>query len=84
VPRPKRETRKLIHQGEASFSQANEEAVNRAKGRVVREAREAMERVEIQKVEHPLRPGYEYTLRRVDRRHPCRPTASPWGKISPW
>jgi hypothetical protein len=28
----------------------------------------------IQKVEHPLRPDYEYTLRRVDRRHPRRPT----------
>jgi hypothetical protein len=28
----------------------------------------------IQKVEHPLRPDYEYTLRRVDQRHPCRPT----------
>jgi hypothetical protein len=35
---------------------------------------EARERVEIQKVERPLRSGYEYTLRRVDHRHPRRPT----------
>jgi hypothetical protein len=32
------------------------------------------ERVEIQKVEYPLRPDYEYNLRRVDRRHPHKPT----------
>jgi hypothetical protein len=60
------ETRKSTHQGEASSSQADEEAANRAKGHVVREAREARERVEIQNIECPLRPGYECTLRRVD------------------
>jgi hypothetical protein len=27
----------------------------------------------IQKVEHPLKPNFEYTLRRVDRCHPRRP-----------
>jgi hypothetical protein len=43
-------------------------------GRTVREAREARERDKIQKVDHLLKPDYEYTLRRVDRRHPRRPT----------
>jgi hypothetical protein len=74
APHPRRETRKSTHRGEACSSQADEEAANRAEGRAICEAREARERVEIQKVEHPLRPGYEYTLRRVDRRDPCRPT----------
>jgi hypothetical protein len=36
-------------------------------------AREARASNVIQKVESPLRPSYEYTLRRVDRRHPHRP-----------
>jgi hypothetical protein len=39
-------------------------------------AREARASDVIQKVEHLLKPGFEYTLRRVDRRHPCRPTNS--------
>jgi hypothetical protein len=42
-----------------------------AEGRALREARESGL---IQKVECPLRPDYEYTLRRVDRCHPHRPT----------
>jgi hypothetical protein len=37
-------------------------------------AREARASNVIQKVEHPLRPNFEYTLRRVDRCHPHRPT----------
>jgi hypothetical protein len=74
VSRPRKEIRKSTCRGEASSSQADEEATNRAEGRVIREPREARERVEIQKVEYPLRPGYEYTLRRVDHRHPHRPT----------
>jgi hypothetical protein len=37
-------------------------------------ARETRASDVIQKVEHPLRPDFEYTLRRVDRRHPRRPT----------
>jgi hypothetical protein len=74
APCPRRETRKSTHRGEACSSQADEEATNRAEGHAIHEAREAKERVEIQKVDCPLRPGYEYTLRRVDRRHPHRPT----------
>jgi hypothetical protein len=84
VPHPRRETRKSTHRGEASSSQADEKATNRAEGHAVCEAREARERVEIQKVECPLRPGYEYTVRRVDRRYPRRPTDFTLGEISPW
>jgi hypothetical protein len=36
-------------------------------------AREARASGIIQKVEHPLKPNFEYTLRRVDRCHPRRP-----------
>jgi hypothetical protein len=35
-------------------------------------AREARASYVIQKVEHPLRPNFEYTLRRVDHHHPRR------------
>jgi hypothetical protein len=80
APHPRRETRKSTHRGEASSSQADEEAANKVEGRAIHEAREARERVEIQKVERPLRPSYEYTLRRVDRRHPRRPTDFTLGK----
>jgi hypothetical protein len=45
-----------------------------AEGRAIREAREARESGIIQKVEHPLQPNFEYTLRRVDHRHPHRST----------
>jgi hypothetical protein len=36
--------------------------------------KEAMASDIIQKVEHPLKPNFEYTLRRVDRYHPDRHT----------
>jgi hypothetical protein len=41
-------------------------------GRATREAREERTSDEIHKVEHPLWANYEYTLRRVNRRHPRR------------
>jgi hypothetical protein len=53
------------------------------KGQAVREAREARESGIIQKVERPLWANHEYTFRRVDRRHPRRPTHFTWGKESP-
>jgi hypothetical protein len=43
-------------------------------GQTVRQVREERASDIIQKVERPLRADYEYTLRRVDRRHPRRPT----------
>jgi hypothetical protein len=43
-------------------------------GQAVHQAREERVSDIIQKVEHPLRADYEYTLRRVDHRHPRRPT----------
>jgi hypothetical protein len=45
-----------------------------AEGQAVCQAREERASDIIQKVEHPLQVDYEYTLRRVDRRHPHRPT----------
>jgi hypothetical protein len=45
-----------------------------AEGQAVRQAREERTSDIIQKVERPLQTYYEYTLRRVDRRHPHRPT----------
>jgi hypothetical protein len=74
APRTRRETRKTTQRGEASSSQAAVEDADMVEGHVVYEAREARARDEIQKVERPLRPNYEYTLRRVDHRHPHRPT----------
>jgi hypothetical protein len=73
-PRPKSETRKSTHRGEASSSQADEEAARIAEGRAVAVTRDARVRDDIQKVERPLKSGFEYTIRRVDRRHPRRPT----------
>jgi hypothetical protein len=57
-----------------SLSQADEEVANMAEGRAIREARDARTSGLIQKVECPLRSNFEYTLRRVDRRQPRRPT----------
>jgi hypothetical protein len=74
APRPRRTTRKITQRGDASSSQGDEEAANMAEGQAVHQAREARASDIIQKVEHPLRADYEYTLRRVDRRHPRRPT----------
>jgi hypothetical protein len=71
LPRPRRATRKI--RAGASSSRATEEAVDMAEGRAIREAREARASDMIQKVEHPLKPSFEYTLRRVDHRHPRRP-----------
>jgi hypothetical protein len=53
-PRPRWETRKSTHRGEASSSQADEEAANMAAGCATREAREERASDEIHKVEHPL------------------------------
>jgi hypothetical protein len=69
-PRPRRTIRKT----HTSSSRAIEEATNMAEGQAVREAREARASDIIQKVERPLQADYEYTLRRVDHRHPHRPT----------
>jgi hypothetical protein len=83
-PRPRRETRKSTHRGEANSSQADEEATNMATGRAAREAREERASDEINKVVRPLRADYEYTLGRVDCQHPHRATDFTLGKISPW
>jgi hypothetical protein len=58
----------------ASSSRANEEAARIDEGRVVAAERDARASGIIQKVERPLKPDYEYTLRIVDRLHPCRST----------
>jgi hypothetical protein len=71
-PHPRRVTRKASRGGEGSSSHADEEAATITEGRVV--AREARASDVIQKVEHPLKLDFEYTLRRVDRCHPRRPT----------
>jgi hypothetical protein len=60
---PRRATRKASHGGAASSSRG-----------AVAAAREARASGIIHKVERPLKPNFEYTLRRVDRRHPHRPT----------
>jgi hypothetical protein len=73
-PRPRRVTRKASRGCGASSSWDDEEAARVAEGRVVAAAREAKASHVIQKVERPLMPNFEYTLRRVDRCHPCRPT----------
>jgi hypothetical protein len=74
APRPRRTTRKTTRQGDASSSHHDEEAANMAEGQVVHQAREERASDIIQKVQHPLWADYEYTLRRVDHRHPHRPT----------
>jgi hypothetical protein len=58
----------------ASSSRAAEEAVAMTEGNAIREAQKARESGIIQKAEHPLRADYEYTSRRVDRRHLSGPT----------
>jgi hypothetical protein len=73
LPQPRRVTRKASRGHGASSSRANEEATRVAEGRVVSAAREAMTSNVIQKVKRPLRPNFEYTLRRVDRCQPRRP-----------
>jgi hypothetical protein len=73
-PQPRRITRKASHGNGASSSWTDEEATRVVEGRAMVAAREARASDVIQKVEHPLRPDFEYTLRRVDRRHPHRPT----------
>jgi hypothetical protein len=54
----------------ASSSRADEEAARIIEGLDVVAERDARASGTIQKVEHPLRPDYEYTLRRMDHRHP--------------
>jgi hypothetical protein len=66
--------RHAIRKTRASSSRATEEATNMVEGQVVCEAGEARASDIIQKVKHPLQADYEYTLRRVDRRYPRRPT----------
>jgi hypothetical protein len=73
-PRPRRTTRKAARGGEGSSSQADEEATRIVEGCTVAMARGARASDVIQKVEHHLKLGFEYTLRRVDRCHPRRPT----------
>jgi hypothetical protein len=73
-PRPRRTTRKATWRGDASSSQADEEAANVTESQAVKDAREARASDIIQKVERPLRADYDYTLRRVDLRHPRKPT----------
>jgi hypothetical protein len=58
----------------ASSSRADEEAARVAEGHAVAAARDARASRIIQKVERPLKPGFEYTLRRVDHRHYQRAT----------
>jgi hypothetical protein len=74
LPRPRQATRKASCGGAASSSWADEEAAKVVEGYVVAAEREARESDIIQKVERPLKPDFEYTLRRVDRHHPRRPT----------
>jgi hypothetical protein len=57
-----------------SLSQVDEEAANRVECRAIREARDARAIRLIHKVECLLQSNFEYTLRRVDHRHPRRPT----------
>jgi hypothetical protein len=71
---PRRATRKASHGGAASSSRGDVEAARVTEGRVVAAAREARASSIIHKVERPLKPNFEYTLRRVDRCHPHRPT----------
>jgi hypothetical protein len=73
APHPRRVTSKVSQRSGASSSQADEAAANIAKGQAVHEAREARESEIIQKAERPLRADYEYSLRRVDHRHPRMP-----------
>jgi hypothetical protein len=69
-PRPRHATRKT----RASSSRATTKAAGMVEGQAVHEAREARASGIIQKVQCPLQPNYEYTFRRVDRRHPRLPT----------
>jgi hypothetical protein len=71
---PRRATRKASHGGAASSSRGDVEAARVTEGHAVAAAREARASGIIHKVERPLKPNFEYTLRRVDRRHPHRPT----------
>jgi hypothetical protein len=73
LPRPRRVTRKAYRGRGANSLRADEEAARVAKGCAVAAVREARERNVIYEFEHPLRPNFEYTLRRADRRHPSRP-----------
>jgi hypothetical protein len=67
-------TRKTTLRGEGSSSQSDEEVVRVVEGHAMVAAREARASGIIQKVEPPLKPNFEYTLRRVDHRHPRRAT----------
>jgi hypothetical protein len=58
----------------ASSSRADEEAARIAEGRAVATKRDVGATGIIQKVKRALQPDFEYTLRRVDRRHPRRAT----------
>jgi hypothetical protein len=71
-PCPRRVTRKQTHGSEGSSSHVDEEAAGIAKGHIVTAARGARASDVIQKVELPLKPDFEYTLRRVDHHNPQR------------
>jgi hypothetical protein len=79
-PGPRRATRKVSYGSVSSSSRADEEAARVTEGRAVAAAREAIASGVSHKVEHPLKPDFEYTLRRVDRHHPRRPTDFTWGE----
>jgi hypothetical protein len=72
-PHPRRATRKAAHGGEGSSSRADEGDTRIVEWHAMAAAREARASDIIQKVERPLKPDFEYTLRRVDCRHPRRP-----------
>jgi hypothetical protein len=74
APCPRRTARKTTRRGDVSSSHHDDEATDMAKGQAVHQAREERASDIIQKVERSLRVDYEYTLRRVDRHHPRRPT----------
>jgi hypothetical protein len=66
TPHPRRTTGKYTRRCDVSSSHGDEEAANMVEGQAVRQAREERASDIIQKVERPLRVGYEYTRRRVD------------------
>jgi hypothetical protein len=70
-----------VSHGRLAGSSRNDEAAARiAEGHAVAAERDARASGIIQKLERPLRHDYEYTIRRVDRRHPHRPTCFSLGE----
>jgi hypothetical protein len=70
-----------VSHGRLAGSSRNDEAAARiAEGHAVAAERDARASGIIQKLERPLRHDYEYTIRRVDCRHPHRPTCFSLGE----